>query len=145
MKNGWWNIFICIRNYERVVTIRKEWVTETIGLVLWFGGQSREFQNFKIISSQTSICGKKVLVKDIHAYFKVMIKFSQRNLRDIIPMQCCGRKGCWPPEIPTACCYQVKFATCLRNSQLSFALLSKVKKISRIWTTPFSGCNSQFL
>lgn len=51
-----------------MVTIRKEWVTETIGLVLWFGVRDQE--DF----SRNSTHGKeKLLVKDVYAYFKVMI------------------------------------------------------------------------
>lgn len=52
------------------MTIIRERVAETIGLVLWFGVLDQD--NF----SRTSTCGReKVLGKDILVYFKMMIKF----------------------------------------------------------------------
>lgn len=70
------------------MTIIRERVAETIGLVLWFGVLDQD--NF----SRTSTCGReKVLGKDILVYFKMMIKFSQSDLGDINTVQCCGREG----------------------------------------------------
>lgn len=120
--------------------IRRERVTETIGFVLWFGVLARE--NF----SQTSTCGKeKVVVRDFNVCFKVMIKVLPiRSRRHQYSAVLWKKRMLAPWNLSTLCCCKVKFASCSRNSQLSLALLSKAKKIPRIWTTSYCGCSSQF-